>query len=458
MTDGGSPIDLTIDQTITFDLNGSLTNPSSSGTYEVYMMFYEDLGGDTTVVTGGVTYVNVSGGGGGGGDYGYDTYYDTDEIPSAFPEAYCSTTTSVAGETTDILCRVEVGETYNHDSTTGEMDLAFEQADGTEPFGVTLGSLGDWTVTVNPDTTADVLTILGGDVDDWADNTLGNDDVWFDADLYNGSGHVTVSPGDTVEIHLTGNNLTLPSTAGSYEIYIMTFASDELMTEFSEVTLVVQDEAPEVSVNLGTVLTMTVSGVNSGEGCGTREPVMDVTTDATTINWRDITINQKTTACQQLTITTNANNGYNVYLVQDGDLTHVDGGSAVSAFDDAGGTGNANEAIWTSPGTENGHFGVGSDDTDAMGGTDMYMGIPTQSGDTLDTSAKLCDGSGPVQSQECSVEYAIEVTPLQESGEYFNLVEYVIVAELFFIYLIFWARFSYSPGVFWLVVLHTCFV
>ncbi len=363
-------------------------------------------------------------------DYGYDTYYEVSTEASASREIECITETTQAGSSINLDCRLVLSEGYIHDDATGVADLTlafgFEQDNGTEPFVLGDWSFADVNLVLNEDSTADNLSILSVSEEDYGE-TFGNDQILVELDLHDGSSHFNLVQDDELSFTLTGQKLTLPSSEASYEIYVWIEDQNTVQKEFAETTIVVAGAAPQVVAVIDVILDMTVSGMTAGSGCGTRsEAVMDGASGSSVVNWVDLVPNEKLTACQKITISTNAANGYNVYIVQDGNLTHSDGSEEIAKFDDAGQEGNVAEDIWSTPNIEYAHFGVGSDD---LNGNDKYMGIPTQIGDELKTNAGICTGGGPVQSEECYVEYALELTSLQEPGDYTNHIEYIIVAR-----------------------------
>lgn len=169
-------------------------------------------------------------------------------------------------------------------------------------------------------------------------------------------------------------------------------------------------------------LTVTFSGVNSGTTVG---GVTTTTTSSTNaISYGSLPINTAQTAAHQVTVTTNASNGYTTTIQQDGHLR-----TGVNQIDPVSGT-NASPAAWVG-GVSTGEFGYHTTDTLLCTGS-LSRFAPA----TSDTYAQLTTSplevacsSGPVTSETTNVIFKLEVGSAQPSGNYQNLVTYITTAQ-----------------------------
>ncbi|MFA5136574.1 MAG: hypothetical protein WC489_04230 [Patescibacteria group bacterium] len=209
-----------------------------------------------------------------------------------------------------------------------------------------------------------------------------------------------------------------------------------------------------VTATVDETLSFTVAGLVGGTRCGVAS---NITTTATAVPWGIINSNYgagTNNAAQQLTVTTNAPSGYNVYA-EENDQMGKDGntctGAAPSAGDYTFGTGtcikdyskggatHTTAADWTvAPGTD---YGFGYSLANATG-TDarfLYNDVGAfyakQFADQevpeskYDTNADLMYNAGPVSGSSVYVCYRIHIPGLQPAGYYFNNLKYTAVAK-----------------------------
>ena len=188
-----------------------------------------------------------------------------------------------------------------------------------------------------------------------------------------------------------------------------------------------------MTASVATNFTFTVAGVASatttanGEGGTT-----DVTTTATTIPWGEISSGTAKKARQDLTVSTNAKNGFSVTLWKDQNLTSADG----SDIDNFQQTATSTAVAWSSPTAdiddENtwGWQGITSEDsTLTVGdtyGTASYSGIGSQS-----APIEIFFHTGPangvtVDKGRTKIGFKIEISALQEAAnDYTQNLNYI---------------------------------
>lgn len=261
----------------------------------------------------------------------------------------------------------------------------------------------DWLVSVN--TTADTITITS-----------------------QGAGGV-IDPGATTTI-LVGTHATndgspdtqiINPTADTYEIGVD--IAGETDTGFTRVAII---ENVTVSASVDTVFDFTVTGVASGQTVnGTTTAT---TTTATAVNFGTLDAGgAASTAAQDLTVVTNARNGFTVSVVSDGQLD-----SATLADIDGFANGNytSSPTSWSAPlalvGSEEtyGHWGLTSDDADIFAATETYVSAST-------TPVQIFTHDGPTDGTGAGegvtrVGYTVQISSLQEgANDYSATLTYV---------------------------------
>lgn len=166
-------------------------------------------------------------------------------------------------------------------------------------------------------------------------------------------------------------------------------------------------------------MTFAVLAVSSGtttEGITT-----DVTTTATSIPFGTLTSNVAKEAAQKLQVSTNAPNGYKIYLYQDTPMLSGVG----DQIDDVSGT-NASPAAWAVPGGQHSAVGYHAGDNLLSAGSTRFAADDTYA--ALESTAReIVHTGGPVTTEETDTVYKIEVQPLQPAGNYSGGVGYIVV-------------------------------
>lgn len=216
-----------------------------------------------------------------------------------------------------------------------------------------------------------------------------------------------------------------PASEGSFEIELNVGASD------SGKTRVVILDSVVISAAVDTIFTFTVAGVAAGE------IVNGVTTTgstgSTSIAFGSLQDGAATTTAQELTVSSNAANGYSVTVEIDQALQSSTGAD-IDGFVEGSDT--DTPTLWASPeavvGQENtyGHWGVTSDDDDTNGmrtadfGEEQFIAAST-------TPRVVMAHNGPVNGTGTGegttrIGYKVEINGLQEaSDDYTATITYV---------------------------------
>lgn len=177
---------------------------------------------------------------------------------------------------------------------------------------------------------------------------------------------------------------------------------------------------PSLSVE-GTTLSFSISGLATStvtEGVTT-----DVGTTPTQTSFMTITPGTGKTAAQQLSVTTNAENGYQVFLGTDGWFT-----ASVGHIPDAEST-NAVPLDWATacPGTLSGCFGYHAGDDTLGAGSTRFLLNDTYAPFASTTLEEVMYNSGPVTADVANVVYRLDVRNAQPAGSYSVRLIYLVV-------------------------------
>lgn len=235
---------------------------------------------------------------------------------------------------------------------------------------------------------------------------------------------VTIQMGTNATFGATGNTqIVNPASEGSYELGF-TVGDDD-----SGWTRVVILDSVEVSAAVDTIFTFTVEGAPSGQS------VNGVTTTgstgSTSIPFGTLEDGVATTTAQELTVSTNASNGYTVTMQLDQALQSSTGAD-IDGF--VMGSDTDNPAAWSAPvatvGNENtyGHWGFTTDDAT----TTRAFEFGAQEFAAASTSPRIVmshDGptNGTITGEGTTfVGYRVEINGLQEAGDdYIATLTYV---------------------------------
>ncbi len=224
------------------------------------------------------------------------------------------------------------------------------------------------------------------------------------------NGTTTIEIGLNATFDVAGNAQLTNPAVGSREIALTAGASDT----GSMIVAIVANVTVSATVN--TFFTFAVAGV--GAGATVNGTTTGGVSTATDIPFGVLTANTASTAAQDLTVVTNAANGFVVTVTSDGQLESTNGAD-IDGFIDGAFTSSA--TAWQPPaktlGSENtyGHWGITSDDTDYFGVTETYV-----SASTTPVSVFTFDGptDGTVTGDGTTrVGYTVEIGSLQEAAD-----------------------------------------
>jgi hypothetical protein len=237
---------------------------------------------------------------------------------------------------------------------------------------------------------------------------------------------VTIQMGTNATFGATGNTqIANPAAEGSYEIGFTVGSQDSGWTR-----VVILDDV-QVTAAVDTVFTFTVAGLPAGTNVNG-----DTTTGATgstSIPFGTLTDGVATTAAQELTVSTNAANGYSVTVQIDQPLQSSTGAD-IDGFDE--GSDSNTPTSWASPtpvlGSDNtyGHWGFTSEDATTTRSAGDEFGAQEYA--AASTTPRVVMGhTGPADGTTpgvglTQVGYKVEINALQEAGDdYTTTLTYV---------------------------------
>jgi hypothetical protein len=235
---------------------------------------------------------------------------------------------------------------------------------------------------------------------------------------------ITVRVGTNATVGSTGDaQITNPSTTGSYEISIGGSMADSGSTRVAIIDNV------DVTASVDTTFTFTISGVATSSAVNGGATSTTGSTTATAVPFGNLTAGTTSVLAQDLSVTTNAANGFVVTVAQSQNLLSSTGAD-IDGF--ANGAYTNTPTAWTSPSAQVaneatwGHWGLTSEDdlnTDEFG-TDLWVAAST-------TPRQIFQNNGPsdgvtANSGRTRVGYQAQVSSLQEAGDdYTTTLTYV---------------------------------
>jgi hypothetical protein len=196
-----------------------------------------------------------------------------------------------------------------------------------------------------------------------------------------------------------------PDTVGSYEI---TIGGGTFQDNGSVMVAIIDNVV--VSAQVNTTFDFSVSAVDSGfsvNGTST-----SATSTATTIPFGTLSAGVIRTLAQDLSVTTNASNGFAITVYQDTNLLSSTGAD-IDGFIDGAYT--DTPSAWTDPGTNVadedtwGHWGLTSNDSDLFG-SNLWVSPST-------TPRTVWSHNSVVSASTTRVAYQAEISALQEAGD-----------------------------------------
>lgn len=228
---------------------------------------------------------------------------------------------------------------------------------------------------------------------------------------------VTIEIGTNATFGATGNaQVTNPTSVTSYEFTVTAGA------DVGQFRVAIVDNVL-VTANIDTTLTFTITGTSSNATVNGSPTTTATTTTSVSLPFETLAPNVSKTLAQDLSVATNARNGYVVTVEQSGNL-QSDTGADIDAFIDGAYTNTP--TAWVSP-TNNvlnentwGHWGLTSNDTTLHGagldfGVDQWVAAST-------TPRAIMAHTGPSDGTtlgigRATIGYQAQITALQEAGD-----------------------------------------
>lgn len=313
--------------------------------------------------------------------YGYVPMTNAAGLTSA-KDTLSTSAPSATGVTHTIVFRPGVDVTSAADITvTFETGIVLTQATGTCPLGETFASSSN-TVTCNVGTTL----------------------------------------ASTTDYTITVLNASNP-TAGDYDV---TISHNQGSGESSKIKIYIISQVT-VNATVDANLTFAITGVATTTTINGQATTGSST--AVAMNFNTLDYNQAIMG-QQLAVTTNADGGFTVTVQQDGNLRTA-AGADINSFS------TSSVAAWTEPAgtitddTTWGHMGVVSGDDDISSGElagdvadGSYVGLDSTNPLEVMRHTGPADGSTLHSGREL-VAFSVEISPLQEAGDYSNALTYI---------------------------------
>lgn len=233
---------------------------------------------------------------------------------------------------------------------------------------------------------------------------------------------------------LTVANHTNPAAADTaYSVTISAHNANDSEIELTETKVYIIDDV-EVKATVPATLTFDVAALNPNSTRNTINGIsLTGTSTPTSLDFDTLSDTSSSTLGHELTVSTNASGGYTVTVQQDAELTN---GAAdnINSFDNAAdGAGTTTTHVWNGPdatlGSDwtYGHMGVIGDDTTNMAvdySGSKYAGLVAASKMQVMAHNGPANGTGE-GTGIAGVAYTIEISALQEAGDYTSTLTYV---------------------------------
>lgn len=321
-------------------------------------------------------------------------------------------------------------------SASADHTIEFVTPSGLDAGGditVTLADFGNVTNITASDIALDIsgspATLADGAASGatWGVNTTATEIVLTSGtETIGGNATVTIQVGENAG---GTNQITNPGASGSsYPVQV----SVDGNTDSGETRVAIIDEVT-VSAAVDTVFTFTVAGVAGGQTVNGTSTTGSST--ATSLAFGTLEPGVATTTAQDLTVTTNAANGF-VVTVQTDQPLQSSTGAVIEGFVDGSYT--TTPTTWASPGGDVnqistwGHWGLTSDDA-TVDGSDIFdvggTGNLYVAASTSPVAVFTNDGPADGSTQNIGsarVGYQVEISPLQPAGDdYTTTLTYV---------------------------------
>jgi len=244
----------------------------------------------------------------------------------------------------------------------------------------------------------------------------------------------TVNGGETIAtgaktLVITG--VTNPGTPGSQMINLATRDSGNVEKEGADVMVAIISSVT-VSATVPTTLTFGITGLATSTTINGETTTGSST--ATSLAFNTLSSSASSSLGQQLTVVTNAAGGYVVTVKQNNELTNG-AGSNINSFDNSpNNTGSTTPHAWNAPaGTLDsqhtyGHMGLTTDD-DSLSGGNLFGGAKfagLNGSSVMEIMYHNGPADGTTQSKGMAkIAYKIQISDLQEAGDYNNTLTYI---------------------------------
>ncbi len=223
------------------------------------------------------------------------------------------------------------------------------------------------------------------------------------------STRLTIRIGD----HTTAGDAQIvnPSATSSYAVTV-----GGTMQDSGEMRIAIIDVVT-VSATVNTRFDFTVSGVASGQTVNSSPTTTVAASDVNALPFGVLSPNTSVTLAHDLSVVTNAVNGFTVTVEQSGDLQSSTGAD-INGFIDGSYT--DTPTAWTSPSatigddTTYGHWGITSDDPDFSGTADRWVAASTTPR-AIFSNTSVADGT-QTGTGTTRIGYQVQISSLQEAG------------------------------------------
>lgn len=346
-------------------------------------------------------------------------------LPTIFRSAEAASITN-ASDTLETLAP-GIGSNHTIEFTTLNGLIIGQTIEVTFPTGVNefvLNSIGveDVDILVNGSSSSTALTAAA---DTWGVSTT-TSAITFTTPTNSGvasSSAIIIRIGTHAVTSGTGDTkITNPTVEDSYSIDVA-----GTMQDSGQVRVAILPEVL-VSASVNTSLTFSVSGVGAGQTVNGSPTTTSAGATATALPFGTLTDVGTKVLAQDLTITTNALNGYTVTVETEGELESTTG-AIIDGFVDGSYT--TTPTAWAGPSqdvgdvTTWGHWGLTSDDTNiiarsAQFGSDQWVSPST-------TPIAVAGHDDPVLATTTRIGYQVDISALQEAGnDYETSLRYII--------------------------------
>lgn len=232
---------------------------------------------------------------------------------------------------------------------------------------------------------------------------------------------VTIKVGTNATVGGTGNTqVTNPAGIQSYEFSITAGASDS-----GQMRVAILDNVL-VTANVDTTLTFTVTGTANGTTVNGSPTTTSTTTTSTALPFETLAVGISKTLAQNLTVATNARNGYVVTVEQDANLLSSTGAD-IDGFTDGAYTNTP--TAWVAPGNNIsdektwGHWGLTTDDVSLLGAGSDFAADQWVAASTTPRAIMAHNGPADGVTNDigaAQVGYQVQISALQEAGDDYN--------------------------------------